>query len=1128
MANWSDLKAAVAEVIKTNGNNEITGQILQDTLNSIISNVGANATLAGEATPTTNPGAPDGNVFYFATQAGTYTNFGSVELNEGLNILLWNGTSWAVTNVMNIVQELGTSETAVMSQKAVTESVNGAKVQSIYSTHIDWTNGNDNYIIPLLFHLRKGESITLTVSSVEVTYNGGSPNAWAVALSDGTDYISGLIINSSEGTKTYTATDDIEIKALYVNVNSGIETLSLDIQVEGGELVSQFRELQENVNNNTTGIAHIKDFTGTCETLYNLEKGATETVDIYGNFKAGFALSLDVSTFDYAGTGDKNVNIADIDDNNNILIVLYDKGNSTITLTKDTTHIRLILGYNDGAETFSATAKVLYGTAANVLSSKNEINSLETENESLKGIISGERFTISKSNNSKTFHGNLKAGDIVRISVSNFSYTGTGSMAVYLYDGTGYVYSFDFNTQNFDDYTTYVILVRDCSYIRVGCNSVEGITAISADFDVLYTPNVTKNTLKIESQRESGYWCKSLNYKGLINDERLDVTYPFKAGELLVLVVSNIETNSSNKNINVDIDDNNVIIQQYNGYASYTLEEDANKVSIRMYQNNANNDFTCDVELLYGEEAENYIKRQSVSPLLDSEQEVFSKQGTTTKWLYQQKAYVGYKKPFDKECVIKSLKISSFESNSNYIGKSYNFVIGTIDQRNWLLPRITFTSQIRQVSNGVILFDFSDDTIVAKEGEVIFIEMTPTSETRDDVLCGLSSETYDANNEFMVTPNLNAALTAQSSSGCNDYELRTAPFKTIFVQKDEIESLQSQVNSLQNQLNTVGIYEDRVTGTKYQITVSNGNIVLQSLDIKSMMVIGHSFVNYGNSPSADWYLDDGENRAMAASVNEHQWTSLIKDKLGLTTLKLVSGVDFERNYSTDYDFASKWGVTDSYDAICVYLCENAVYNDTMQASWEAMLNYLESAAPSARIFCTGSWTSNSKQQAIQAACENVSGVVYVNMLPALQQTSGHSSTWHKGDYYYGRESSYYPMGAAYGHPNDKGMLDIANTFLDYMGAEQIEDKTHNITLNQASGGTLGTPNIEWLENGIVTIRCEPNSGYTIQSVSVQKSSGGSVEATRRTNNYYDGTEKVYYTFTMPDENVTVTPTWAQN
>lgn len=61
MANWSDLKAAVAKVIKTNGNQQITGAVLQNVLNNIISNVGENATFAGIATPVTNPGTPDGN-----------------------------------------------------------------------------------------------------------------------------------------------------------------------------------------------------------------------------------------------------------------------------------------------------------------------------------------------------------------------------------------------------------------------------------------------------------------------------------------------------------------------------------------------------------------------------------------------------------------------------------------------------------------------------------------------------------------------------------------------------------------------------------------------------------------------------------------------------------------------------------------------------------------------------------------------------------------------------------------------------------------------------------------------------------------------------------------------------------
>ena len=36
MSKWSDLKAAIADAIKTNGNQEITGQVLQNVLNNKI------------------------------------------------------------------------------------------------------------------------------------------------------------------------------------------------------------------------------------------------------------------------------------------------------------------------------------------------------------------------------------------------------------------------------------------------------------------------------------------------------------------------------------------------------------------------------------------------------------------------------------------------------------------------------------------------------------------------------------------------------------------------------------------------------------------------------------------------------------------------------------------------------------------------------------------------------------------------------------------------------------------------------------------------------------------------------------------------------------------------------------
>lgn len=94
MANWTILKAAVAKVIKANGNQEITGAVLQNALNNIISNVGENASFAGVATPSTNPGTPDGPVFYIASESGTYSNFGGIVNNGECLILKKNEDSW--------------------------------------------------------------------------------------------------------------------------------------------------------------------------------------------------------------------------------------------------------------------------------------------------------------------------------------------------------------------------------------------------------------------------------------------------------------------------------------------------------------------------------------------------------------------------------------------------------------------------------------------------------------------------------------------------------------------------------------------------------------------------------------------------------------------------------------------------------------------------------------------------------------------------------------------------------------------------------------------------------------------------------------------------------------------------
>lgn len=116
MANWTTLKATIANVIKTNGNQEITGAVLQNTLNSIVSTVGENATFAGIATPVTNPGTPDGPVFYIALELGVYSNFNGITLKDSGFAIIYNtdGNKWAFISYKESNLHSGIKETGTM------------------------------------------------------------------------------------------------------------------------------------------------------------------------------------------------------------------------------------------------------------------------------------------------------------------------------------------------------------------------------------------------------------------------------------------------------------------------------------------------------------------------------------------------------------------------------------------------------------------------------------------------------------------------------------------------------------------------------------------------------------------------------------------------------------------------------------------------------------------------------------------------------------------------------------------------------------------------------------------------------------------------------------------------------
>lgn len=127
MANNQLLLDLIDSKIYTNAEEEVTAQMVNDVATAITEHFGSGYVYCGLVTPTSIPNSnTDVNCFYFASEAGTYTNFGSLAIDENLAIIKYNGT-YSKESIINIaeqadiVQATGQSETKVMSQKASTD-----------------------------------------------------------------------------------------------------------------------------------------------------------------------------------------------------------------------------------------------------------------------------------------------------------------------------------------------------------------------------------------------------------------------------------------------------------------------------------------------------------------------------------------------------------------------------------------------------------------------------------------------------------------------------------------------------------------------------------------------------------------------------------------------------------------------------------------------------------------------------------------------------------------------------------------------------------------------------------------------------------------------------------------------
>ena len=203
MANYSNLKAAINEVIKANGVGAITGDVLNQVLMAMVNSLGDGYIFMGVATPSTNPGTPDQNVFYLAYEGGTYTNFGALVVTQGFNILKLTGSTWSVEQLFGVDNEPTAGSDNLVKSGGVKNAINNidGKINNLCKI---LSNGKSiSYVNGSIFDIGNGYAISdyIDVSDIEkIRYQikgAGSSTCLIAAYNSSKEYVQGNSINPS-------------------------------------------------------------------------------------------------------------------------------------------------------------------------------------------------------------------------------------------------------------------------------------------------------------------------------------------------------------------------------------------------------------------------------------------------------------------------------------------------------------------------------------------------------------------------------------------------------------------------------------------------------------------------------------------------------------------------------------------------------------------------------------------------------------------------------------------------------------------------------------------------------------------------------------------------------------------
>lgn len=360
MANYASLKAAIADVIKTNGSNAITGALLQQSLMSMIDSLGAGYQFAGVAAPSTNPGTPDQKVLYITSTPGTYTNFDGIIVNDMEFAILTYSGSWTkiATNIATIdaldylvnrskskyyfnafgsVQEFNYGGTTYALK--FVRLINGQKYKATIKTSVPFTPNADTTLKVMaknsdsnIFTIAQLNGIQVSENTFEFTWNLATGDNYRIGFYTGSSVLPSAAVDVTIE-QDFIPMPNIGVIIPYYSSYINITEDSVFIPAHSRMIVAgKYKEISNDVTisrgvGDQSGVICYNIFTGTlfysATSVYNYTNGD------YILFTLGYGeriCSLPITYFTYNGkklltditlvafiasTGDVKINITD-------------------------------------------------------------------------------------------------------------------------------------------------------------------------------------------------------------------------------------------------------------------------------------------------------------------------------------------------------------------------------------------------------------------------------------------------------------------------------------------------------------------------------------------------------------------------------------------------------------------------------------------------------------------------------------------------------------------------------------------------------------------------------------------------------------------------------------------------